>query len=77
MKEMKTLRQEPPSDVELFPVDEDDLFEWVAFIEGPRDTPYEGGSFQLSISVPPNYPIQPPKVTFQTKVFHPNIHFKV
>lgn len=47
------------------------------FIQGPSETPYEGGIFQLAFSVPEQYPLQPPQVRFLTKIFHPNVHFKV
>ena len=43
----------------------------------PRDpaSPYHGGLWLLSISVPPNYPLAPPKVSFITPICHPNVHF--
>lgn len=47
------------------------------FMQGPSETPYEGGVFQLAFSVPEQYPLQPPQVRFLTKIFHPNVHFKV
>ena len=31
------------------------------------------GVFKLEISVPEQYPIQPPNVRFVTKIYHPNI----
>ena len=30
----------------------------------------------MKLEVPENYPLVPPKATFLTKVFHPNVHFK-
>lgn len=45
--------------------------------QGPSETPYDGGVFQLAFSVPEQYPLQPPQVRFLTKIFHPNVHFKV
>jgi len=72
---LKSLENEPPEDMVLSLTDSD-LFEWIAFIRGPRETPFEDGVFQLAIRVPETYPLEPPQVKFITKVFHPNIHFK-
>lgn len=33
--------------------------------------------FQLAVNVPEQYPLVPPQVRFVTKIFHPNVHFKV
>lgn len=44
-----------------------------AQLEGPAKSPYEGGSFMLSIQIPENYPVSPPSVCFKTQVYHPNI----
>jgi len=43
------------------------------YIGGPPDTPYEGGTFVLEIKIPDNYPMQPPKCKFLTRMWHPNI----
>ncbi|KAG0351764.1 hypothetical protein BGZ54_003110 [Gamsiella multidivaricata] len=40
---------------------------------GPEGTPYEGGMFQVDIVLSDTYPFQPPKVKFDTKIYHPNI----
>lgn len=52
----------------------ENLFEWEAVILGPIETPYEGGIFNLNISIPSNYPFKPPIVIFKTKIYHPNIN---
>ncbi|RHY16840.1 hypothetical protein DYB25_006009 [Aphanomyces astaci] len=45
----------------------------VGTIRGPAGTPYEGGHFVLEINIPKTYPFEPPKVRFDTKIWHPNI----
>ena len=46
-------------------------------VQGPKDTPYEGGTFEVLLNVPEQYPLMPPAVRYRTKIFHPNVHFKV
>merc|ERR1711920_1098582 len=35
--------------------------------------PYEKGTYQLELFLPEGYPMEPPKVRFLTKIYHPNI----
>ncbi|CAI6099885.1 unnamed protein product [Clonostachys chloroleuca] len=41
------------------------------------DTPYEEDYFFLSIYLSSEYPIKPPNVTFNTRIYHPNISSSV
>ncbi|ETO33534.1 Ubiquitin-conjugating enzyme family protein [Reticulomyxa filosa] len=50
-----------------------DMQHWVGTLIGPKDTPYEGGIFTVDIQIPDQYPFAPPKCTFNTRVWHPNI----
>ena len=54
----------------------DDLTRWTGLLQGPKDTPFEGGEFRIEFRVPENYPYVAPKVTFRTRIFHPNVHFE-
>lgn len=42
-------------------------------INGPESTCYEGGIFEIDITIPKQYPFEPPKMKFVTKIWHPNI----
>jgi ubiquitin-protein ligase len=48
-------------------------FHFKGHLKGPSDTPYEGGAFVVDIVLPNEYPFMPPKMKFDTKVWHPNI----
>ncbi|XP_072948196.1 ubiquitin-conjugating enzyme E2 T-like [Epargyreus clarus] len=56
-----------------YPKVEDVYDELVAHMEGPEKSPYENKTFKLKISLPGNYPHEPPLVKFTTPVYHPNI----
>ena len=56
------------------PISDKDMTKWTAVIIGPTKTPYEGGVFNLAIEIPADYPFKPPKITFTTPIYHPNIN---
>lgn len=72
-KELLDMMKNDVPNLSAAPVN-DNLFEWKAVILGPIATPYEGGVFNLNISIPSNYPFKPPTVIFKTKIYHPNIN---
>ena len=72
-KELTEFNKEPPEGFSAGPIDDSDMFKWEASITGPEESPYEGGTFQLSIEFPKDFPYKPPKVEFTTKVYHPNV----
>jgi len=47
-----------------------------ATILGPEGSPYEGGKFDVEITVPLRYPFVSPKCRFLTKIWHPNVDHK-
>lgn len=49
------------------------LAEVRAELRGPAGTPYEGGRFLVQLTLGANFPAQPPRGVFLTKIFHPNV----
>eukprot|EP00756_Hemistasia_phaeocysticola_P049228 Hpha_TRINITY_DN23678_c0_g1::TRINITY_DN23678_c0_g1_i1::g.57641::m.57641/K06689/UBE2D, UBC4, UBC5; ubiquitin-conjugating enzyme E2 D len=73
-KELKDLYKDPPTGGYWVGPLGDDLYTWRGCIEGPPGTPYAGGEFMVDIRIPMDYPFKPPKVQFQTKLYHPNVN---
>lgn len=73
IKELENINNDPLPFCSAEPISESNLLEWKASIIGPNDTPYENGTFHLSISFSLDYPFKPPKILFITKIYHPNI----
>lgn len=71
-KELSELSNNPPDNCVVSLVG-DSTSEWRVDIEGPRDSPYEGGRFQVLITIPSNYPFKPPDARFATKIYHPSV----
>jgi ubiquitin-protein ligase len=38
----------------------------------PQANTQPGGCFKAKMTFPPNYPLYPPKMKFETPIFHPN-----
>ena len=71
-KEYQTLQKEKNTNVEVKLVN-NDIRHWKGRIKGPIDTCYQGGIFDVDIIIPDDYPFKPPKMKFDTKIWHPNI----
>lgn len=71
-KELADLQQAPIDGCRVF-VNERDLADIQAEMDGPSGTPYEGGLFRLRLTLPSDFPTSPPKGFFITRIFHPNV----
>jgi ubiquitin-conjugating enzyme E2 D len=72
-KEYKDIKNENITGIDAKPIKEENMYAWNAEIMGPIDSPFAGGKFLASIIFPTEYPFKPPKITFITKIYHPNI----
>ncbi|PIK53737.1 hypothetical protein BSL78_09327, partial [Apostichopus japonicus] len=72
--ELTDINKNPTS---LYRINSDDtnILLWKGLII-PQQEPYNKGAFKIEINFPAEYPFKPPKITFKTKIYHPNIDEK-
>ena len=73
MRDFKRLQDDPPPGVSGAPCDSN-ILQWNAVIFGPSETPFEDGTFKLTINFTEEYPNKAPTVRFVSKMFHPNVY---
>lgn len=72
LKQLGQLRDGKLEGIKYIPNDDDPL-DIQADLEGPQQTPYEGGVFRVKLTMGSDFPSLPPKAFMLTKIFHPNI----
>jgi ubiquitin-conjugating enzyme (huntingtin interacting protein 2) len=73
VKELQEVGRDDKSGVMAVPVAPGNLKHLKGTIKGPEGTPYEGGVFAVNIEIPKQYPFEPLKMKFDTKIWHPNV----
>jgi len=71
---LKNILSDPVEGFSVELVDESNIFEWRVYIEGPKDTLYDGGVFQMNMKFPPDFPMSPPELRFVSDFWHPNVY---
>ncbi|PFH49620.1 hypothetical protein AMATHDRAFT_62851 [Amanita thiersii Skay4041] len=71
-REINDLKKEDLGPMTLIPSD-DNLFNWKGTIPGPQGSVYEGGIFDVDITLASDYPFTAPRVVFKTRIYHMNI----
>lgn len=72
IREMQDLVNNPPEGIKV-QINDEDVTDIQAFIDGPAGTPYMGGLFKVKLNLGKDFPQTPPKAFFLTKIFHPNV----
>jgi len=72
LRQIGSLSEQKLDGVSMVP-NNDDPADIQALIEGPEQTPYAGGMYRVKICLGAEFPLQPPRAFFLTRIFHPNI----
>ncbi|KAH7647815.1 hypothetical protein FG379_000441 [Cryptosporidium bovis] len=73
VNDINKLRREKYLGINVMPFSQNMMY-CQAIINGPKDTFWEGGTFNLIMKFSEEYPTKPPEVRFISKMFHPNIY---
>lgn len=71
-KELADIRKADDKVFTDIQVDDHNVLRWQGLLV-PDNPPYNKGAFRVEINFPPEYPFKPPKLTFLTKIYHPNV----
>lgn len=71
-KQLSDLQESPCEGIRVH-INEQNLADVQAEIEGPTGTPYEGGMFRMKLCIGADFPSAAPKGLFLTKIWHPNV----
>ncbi|WVR04224.1 hypothetical protein IAU60_001224 [Kwoniella sp. DSM 27419] len=71
-KQLLDLQKNPVDGFSAGLVDDDNILEWQIVIMGPADTLYEGAILKARLIFPPEFPLLPPRMIFDSEMWHPN-----
>lgn len=72
VREMQDLVANAPEGIKV-QINDDDVTDIQAHIDGPAGTPYMSGVFRVKLTLGKDFPQSPPKAYFLTRIFHPNV----
>eukprot|EP00095_Tigriopus_kingsejongensis_P006945 maker-scaffold1282_size50771-snap-gene-0.19 protein:Tk06945 transcript:maker-scaffold1282_size50771-snap-gene-0.19-mRNA-1 annotation:"ubiquitin-conjugating enzyme e2 l3" len=74
-KELQDIRKAGLKSFRDIQVDEQNILQWQGMLV-PDSPPYSKGAFKIDIQFPAEYPFKPPKISFKTRIYHPNVDEK-
>jgi len=74
-KELQDIRKAGLKSFREIVVDEQNILQWQGLIV-PDAPPFSKGAFKIDIQFPAEYPFKPPKISFKTRIYHPNVDEK-
>ena len=74
-KELQDIRKAGLKSFRDVAVDEQNILSWQGLLV-PDQPPYSKGAFRVDIQFPAEYPFKPPKISFKTRIYHPNVDEK-
>ncbi|KAF2967874.1 hypothetical protein GQX73_g5688 [Xylaria multiplex] len=72
-KELQECMDLPPAGMTISLASDSDLSKWDVVLAGPPGTPYAGGVYSITVTLPAEYPFKAPQVNFATRIYHPNV----
>jgi len=73
-RQLNELAKNPIDLVSVGLTDDSNIYDWEILIMGPDGTLFEGGFFKAQLVFPKDFPNKPPKMTFKSEMWHPNIY---
>lgn len=73
--ELENNKKKPISGIKFSKIDDNKFIHLKATVLGPKNSPYEGGTYLLDIIFTRDYPFRAPKIKFLTKIFNPYVNF--
>jgi len=74
-KELVDMKDMPQNVARVLDLNEGNMLNWNILLL-PEKEPYNKGAFKISVTFPAEYPFKPPKIVFNTSIYHPNIDEK-
>eukprot|EP01101_Sappina_pedata_P006898 TRINITY_DN3537_c0_g1_i1.p1 TRINITY_DN3537_c0_g1~~TRINITY_DN3537_c0_g1_i1.p1 ORF type:complete len:282 (+),score=79.66 TRINITY_DN3537_c0_g1_i1:55-846(+) len=75
LRDFGDLKKNPVGGFSVDLPNDNDMFTWEVYVQGPTDTIYEGAAFRALLRFPSDFPYTPPKMIFTSEVWHPNVYW--